>query len=172
MFCQSPNTSFKLRVRYKKVSEAAWISHLELLRSIEHAIRRSELPYAVTQGFSPHMKISFCSALSVGIESECQIFDVVLTEYVSPEQCLKQLKEASSVCLMPISCEYVDNKNSLAPVIGDVANYEIMIDKEIHDLSVPHTITIKKKGKEKTINLPDFLEGDPSFENRGNHTLV
>ena len=64
------NRKFKLRVHYKKVDRAAWLSQLELARALEHAIRRSGLKYAVSEGFSPHMRISFAQALSVGIDSE------------------------------------------------------------------------------------------------------
>lgn len=167
-----PNQKFKLRVTYKKSGVAAWISHLELLQSVEHAIRRSGLPYAVTQGFSPHMKISFCPALSVGIESENQVFDVVLTDYISPDKCLSALKSATSDCLMPLSCEYVDNDNSLAPVVGSVSYYCVEIEQAIDSINVPETITFKRKGKEKCVNLRDYFNSNPKIEKVENGTKI
>ena len=57
---------FKLRVRYVKEGRLRYLAHLEVLRTVERIVRRAGLPYAVTQGFSPHMRAGFSSALPVG----------------------------------------------------------------------------------------------------------
>lgn len=92
---------FRLRIEYAIVGRGAFLSHLEVLHSIERLIRRAGLPYANTQGFHPHMKISFGPALPVGIASESEFVDVYLTEYRAPEELLKQL-QAQAPALLPI----------------------------------------------------------------------
>lgn len=53
----SEQTLFRLRVRYVKQGRLRYLGHLEVLHTIERIIRRAQLPYAVTQGFSPHMRL-------------------------------------------------------------------------------------------------------------------
>ena len=152
------NRKFKLRVHYKKVGRAAWTSQLELARALEHAIRRSGLPYAVSEGFSPHMRISFAQALSVGIESEDNVFDILLTDYIAPDKCLAALKNASLACLEPLSCAYVDNKQAFE--IEEVSNFSVTIASEIKDIKVPDKIKVVKKRKEKEFDVSKFLDGE------------
>ena len=152
------NRKFKLRVTYKKVGVAAWLSQLELARALERQVRRSGLPYAVSEGFSPHMRISFGPALSVGITGERQIFDVLLRDYIAPEKCLKALKDVCQTCLEPVECVYVDNKETIPQDF--VSNYEVLIDGNISKLKIPETISVFKKRKEKTFNVADFLDQD------------
>lgn len=53
---------FRLRVRYGKRDRLKYLGHLEVIHTIERIVRRAGLPYAVTQGFSPHMRVGFSSA--------------------------------------------------------------------------------------------------------------
>ena len=140
------NRKFKLRVHYKKVGRAAWLSQLELARALEHAVRRADLKYAVSEGFSPHMRISFAQALSVGIESEDNVFDILLTDYVAPEKCLAALKEASQDCLEPISCAYVDNKTPFE--IDETNEYLVELDANVDSLKVPNEIKMQGTPRE------------------------
>ena len=52
-------TLFRLRVRYGKRDRLKYLGHLEVIHTIERIVRRAGLPYAVTQGFSPHMRVGF-----------------------------------------------------------------------------------------------------------------
>ena len=81
----SENMGFLMRIKYVKRGRLAFLSHLETIRSMERIIRRAGLPYAVTEGFNPHMKVSFGPALPVGAASECEYLDLRLREYVKPQ---------------------------------------------------------------------------------------
>ena len=67
---------FRLRVRYAKSGRLALLSHLEVVRALERAVRRARLPFAVTNGFSPHMRIAFGAALPVGVGGSDEFFDL------------------------------------------------------------------------------------------------
>lgn len=167
-----PNIKFRLRVYYKKTGVLAYLSHLEVVRTLEMIIRRSGLPYCVTQGFSPHMKISFGPALGVGIESENQIFDIYLKSYINDTQALCALKQASKESLEVIFCEYIDNSMPAASAIFGKTNYSVTIQGSINNIKVPDKITIHKKGKEKTLNVKDFLVEDISVEQCGENSKL
>ena len=104
----SEENLFRLRVAYVKQGRLRYLGHLEVLRTIERIVRRAGLPYAVTQGFSPHMKISFTSALPVGTASVCEWYDVYLETYVPAKRALAALRKASPADLSPYAAGYVD----------------------------------------------------------------
>ncbi|WP_270297726.1 TIGR03936 family radical SAM-associated protein, partial [Eggerthella sinensis] len=61
---------------------------------LERAVRRAGLPFAVSQGFSPHMKIAFGAALPVGVGGTHELFDGQLTRYVPADEALEALQAA------------------------------------------------------------------------------
>ncbi|MCQ2559389.1 MAG: TIGR03936 family radical SAM-associated protein [Clostridia bacterium] len=77
---------------YRKTGMARYLSHLDLLRTFERAMRRANLPLAYTQGFNPHPKISFAAPLSVGIAGLAEYLDVELLEFWEPERLLAALE--------------------------------------------------------------------------------
>jgi radical SAM-linked protein len=46
------------------------ISHLDIVRLFQRAVRRADLPVTLSKGFTPHYKIGFSNALKLGVESE------------------------------------------------------------------------------------------------------
>ena len=71
----APKT-FRLRCSYVEQGRLAMLSHLEVAHTLERTVRRAKLPFAISQGFSPHMKIAFGAALPVGVGSTWEIFDL------------------------------------------------------------------------------------------------
>ncbi len=61
-----------------------YISHLDLMRFWERALRRVGMPLAYSEGFSPHPRISLAAPLPLGVTSEAELMDVFLTRLVSP----------------------------------------------------------------------------------------
>lgn len=70
-----------------------YISHLDLMRLFMRALRRASLPIKMTEGFSPHPKISLQRALKLGVESENEEATFVLRELVTAEEFKKRLQE-------------------------------------------------------------------------------
>jgi len=68
------------RVIYSKTGRARYISHLDTMRTLTRALRRSGLPLWYTQGFNPHLYLTFLLPLALGVESLCEIVDLRLTE--------------------------------------------------------------------------------------------
>ncbi len=148
---------FRLRVSYVKLGRLAHLSHLEITSALEREVRRAKLPFAVTQGFSPHMKISFGSALPVGVGSVCEIFDVYLKEYVKADKALSALQDASVENLMPFDARYVDNKAPAASVAHSISTYLVKCDSEVPDFDIPEVIEVVKKKKTKELLVDDYL---------------
>ncbi|MBF0217034.1 MAG: DUF2344 domain-containing protein [Candidatus Omnitrophica bacterium] len=62
----------------------AFISHLDLMTLFRRAIRRAELPFTLTKGFSPRIKISMERALKLGLESESEKMGFYLEKEQDP----------------------------------------------------------------------------------------
>ena len=150
---------FRLRVTFRETGRLAMLSHLELARALERAVRRAGLPYAVSQGFSPHMRIAFGAALPVGVGGTSEFFDLFLTDYVPPVKALAALQAASPADLMPTEACYVEPKAAAASVACPVSTYEVQLSAAPAALIVPETITVVRKKKEKTLAVADFLVG-------------
>jgi radical SAM-linked protein len=66
------------RIEYFKQDEARWLSHLELIRTLIRALRRSGLPLVFSQGFNPHPRLSYGPSLGVGVAGLREYLDVEL----------------------------------------------------------------------------------------------
>lgn len=158
--------NFRMRVRFVKKGRCAMLSHLEIARALERAVRRAGLPYAISQGFSPHMKIAFGAALPVGVGGTEECFDVQLTEWRNPAEALESLKKASVPDLMPFACDYIGPRDPAASVAFPVSSYSASFSDVVESEELPESITVVRKKKEKQLVLSDYIVEGPVFDGR------
>jgi radical SAM-linked protein len=72
-------TCTRFRIEFAKGEAMRFVSHLDLMRTWERALRRSGLPLAFTQGHHPHIKMSFGPPLPLGFRSRAEVFDLELS---------------------------------------------------------------------------------------------
>ena len=75
---------FPYRLRFTKTGKLRFLSHHDLMRLFERAIRRSALPLRMTEGFNPHPILSFPTALGLGIESLDEVLEFELSSWTAP----------------------------------------------------------------------------------------
>lgn len=163
------NGEFRLRVRYRKDGRLRWLSHLETCRALERAVRRSRLPYAVTHGFSPRMKLAFGPALPVGSAGEVEWVDLSLVSYVPADEALSRLRAASADDLGVDEARYVEAKlpslaASLTIAVYDVRVGEVVADRmkqALDRVMRDGQLTIEHKGKTKVYDLARSLPKEP-----------
>lgn len=68
----------KIRLRFKKTGRAVYISHLDLMHTLQRAFSRAGYELKYSEGFNPHPQISIALPLSVGASSLCEILDFKL----------------------------------------------------------------------------------------------
>jgi len=68
----------KIRIRFSKKGKIRFISHRDIARIWERALRKAQIKIAYSEGFSPRPKISFGLALPTGNESEAEYLDLEL----------------------------------------------------------------------------------------------
>jgi len=74
----------RLRIRFSRGNELKFISHLDIIRLWDRALRRAQIQMAYTEGFSPHPRISLAVPLSVGVTSDVELMDITVANQVSP----------------------------------------------------------------------------------------
>lgn len=86
-----PPTRERYRIRFAKTGLLRWIGHRDLQRLWERLLRRAELPLSLSQGFHPKPRISFPSALALGVEGCDEVIEFELTVSISPESLRQRL---------------------------------------------------------------------------------
>lgn len=82
------------RFRFTKRGRIRFISHRDVARAFERALRVAQAPLAFTQGFVPRPKVSFGLALPTGYESVAEYVDVALAEAVDPTDLVETMAPA------------------------------------------------------------------------------
>jgi radical SAM-linked protein len=75
-----------VRIRFRKVGDLQYISHLDLQRTMHRILSRAGIPVWYTKGFNPHIKLVFSTPLSIGMQSECEMLDIRIEREISCEE--------------------------------------------------------------------------------------
>lgn len=149
-----------IRISFEKRAEAAYISLLDLQRVFQRVLKRSGLPVYYTQGFNPHIYLSFASPLSLGQESLCESCEIKTAEE-SPDL------DAWKAALQPFMPKGI-NILSVTPAVqksSDIAlaDYTLTLPVEakaaLDAYNEAETAVVSKKTKRgaKEIDLKQYL---------------
>lgn len=163
--------------KFTKEENIKFISHLDVLKTIQKNIRRAGLPVEFSQGFNPHMNTSIAQPLSVGVYSSGEYMDMVLTTEMDEKEIVDKLNATAPSGIKYISATAIpytegEKKVPQAMALIDAARYTIKVkysdlstleDEMNKLLETNEWITIKKSKKgEKEVNLRIFIK-DFSF---------
>jgi len=81
----------KVRLRFAKRGDLRLVSHHDLMRCLERALRRAAIPVAKSQGFSPRPRMVFTLALALGIEGRREVLELELAEPMEPSEVMSRL---------------------------------------------------------------------------------
>ncbi len=115
----------KMRAEITKGEELRYISHLDYAAAIGRAIRRAKLPAAYSEGFNPHLKIAFSSALGLGVTSDAEYMDIEFKEDVSPEEVAAKLLPMLPLGVQLKRIKVLHGKKKALMATVDLAVYEI-----------------------------------------------
>ncbi|MFQ5508741.1 MAG: TIGR03960 family B12-binding radical SAM protein [Leptospirillia bacterium] len=89
-----PSGRFSYRLRWAKLGECAFLSHLEIIGLLTRALRRTGNPVVFTEGKRPRPKVAFGPALSLGAEAVDEAMDLTLAEPVDVDLLRARMNEA------------------------------------------------------------------------------
>lgn len=112
----------RLRLAIKKDGALQFLSHLDFARAVRYIIIRVNLPIAYSEGFNPHMKLSFASALGVGVCADIEYMDMELKEKIPVAEVKERMNAQAQQGFAVLDGRYVDQK---APKLMAMANYAV-----------------------------------------------
>ncbi|MCX5726531.1 MAG: TIGR03936 family radical SAM-associated protein [Candidatus Saganbacteria bacterium] len=83
----------RIRIKYKKGEEVRFLSHKNIMRVFERAIRRADISITYSQGFNPHMKISYGLPLKVGHTGNSEFADLFIDDDTAAQSVKEKLNE-------------------------------------------------------------------------------
>ena len=151
-----------VRIFFEKRGEAAYISLLDLQRVFHRLLKISGLPVWYTQGFNPHIYLSFTCPLSLGQESLCESCEVKTEQPFSEQDGAVWI--AALQPLMPRGIRIT----AVAPAVGkaaEVASAQYQITMPLSSASALEAynarsgapVVKKTKRGQKTLELKDYL---------------
>ncbi len=158
-----------VRVVFKKNGVSAYISHLDLQRTVFRSLVRSGVGPQYTEGFNPHIKLTFASPLSVYQESEFEVFDFFAEDGQPYEEITEKLRAAFPDCLPIVRAVCPECKlGDLALADYDVF-FETSLDAKAIEEALSGEITVLKKSKkgDRSEDISGLIK-EKSFEDAGN----
>lgn len=165
-------------MRFSKVGRAKYISHLDLMHTIQRAMARCEMPIWFTEGFNQHAYISVALPLSTGYSGEYEFLDFnFLTETV-PQDAVQKI---NSVFPEGLYAQEIYALSDGGMKIANIAWSEYKITwgfengipsdfiKNANDLFAKEDIQILKRSKrgEKMVNMKEFMKAHEITEKDG-----
>ena len=103
---ERPDVSHKYVVNFKKMSDARFLGHLEMVKLFTRSLRREKIPIKYSHGFHPMPRVSFGDTLPMGMQSEDERMLVTLTECMDPEDLLLRLRRQMTTGLEITGCSF------------------------------------------------------------------
>lgn len=161
-------------IKFTKESHIKFISHLDVMRTIQKIFRRTELPVKYSKGFNPHMILSIAQPLSVGVYSIGEYLDIEFTEEVSEKEALKKFNKCAPSGIKALKVvkvrENEEGKKKVPQAMAaiDAAKYTIKIkytdtsslEEDIKKMNEEETWEILKKSKkgEKIVDIKPMIK--------------
>ena len=127
---EEPHEVRKIRVKFRKNGEMKFIGHLDLMRYFQKAIRRANINVRYSEGFSPHMIMSFAAPLGVGLTSDGEYLDIEIEGACSSASAVQALNRVMAEGMEIISFRRIpEGKASNAMSLVAAADYEVRFRK-------------------------------------------
>lgn len=149
---------------FYKVGMLQYISHLDLVRTMTRNITRAGIPAWYSQGFNPRLKLTFSLPLSIGTQSECEFFDIRLTEPMMLDE-VKARINATLTDEMQITDVY-QSERKFSEIAW--AEYEIRmvangLEPSVADslgelYSNPLVLTKRSKSGDKEVDISTYID--------------
>lgn len=144
-----PPVKYTLRVFWQKKGNSKYVSHLDTQRAVVRALVRSGLPLYYSQGFNPHPKLVFALPVSIFQEALYDVFDIDITERISPKKAAEMLGAVMPGDTPVIGAAYPVKKFKELYA----ASYLIRLDTDLSAAEVEKALSgnvvVEKKSKKK-----------------------
>jgi radical SAM-linked protein len=154
----------RVRIRFCKQGDLRLIGHRDLMRCFERLFRRAGLPLGMSEGFHPKPRMTFPSALAVGIEAVDEVMELELAEPLAADEVRARLVPHVPPGLAIRSVEVVPpggGKASISHVSYQASippHHRDGLSERIDQLLAASSCVIRRPNRQTTIDLRPRLE--------------
>lgn len=147
----------RLRLTFRKTGATRYIGHLDLAKTLERSLNRSQIPIAYTQGFNKRPRMQLAAALPLGYLSECELADIYLTERMDPATAQAQMMQKMAPGIEIWRVEEVDLSGPALQTLTAVTTFTALLldpvdpvglQQEIDDLLAAETVIRERRDKQ------------------------
>lgn len=161
-----------IRIKFRKDESVKFISHLDMMKAFQRAIRRAGLDAEYSQGFNPQMQMIFGAPLSLGFTSDAEYADFSFIKEYEPGFVMEKLNE-----VLPEGLKVLDagvrktNKNIMADIMYAEYEFEVFscIEGDIAaKLMEVQSLFVNKfrKGRKKSVDVRQLIHKAEYKENK------
>ncbi len=175
---------FRYVLRFEKIGNMRFISHLDLVRLFKRAIKRAEIKVAYSNGYNPHELINVVQPLSLGYESTGEYFEIdTLTAY-DAESLADMLNESMPKGIKFTAAKQIERRSSNLSSLCVSALYEAVLPLKSENTGLlqlnaflsQDVITIIKKDKKtkelKEKDVKDMIYSVSAESDEGKTVLI
>ncbi|WP_372519827.1 TIGR03960 family B12-binding radical SAM protein [Candidatus Ruminimicrobiellum ovillum] len=156
-------TKFRVLLKFSRTGFVKYVSQLEQIDFFRRALKRTKLPLAYTNGFSPQVKAAFGPAIAVGYESDSEYVDLSLTEKVDLVQIKQEISKILPEGYQLLDAKYIPLRFPSIESVVNLAEYTVkgvkLEQNYLNEYLNQKEILIKKikKDKETIVDVKDLI---------------
>ncbi|HWQ75049.1 MAG TPA: TIGR03936 family radical SAM-associated protein [Syntrophomonas sp.] len=146
----------RLRVEYCVGPELKFLANLDMMHLMERALRRAEIPYRLSEGFNPHIRLSMGTVLPVGIWGKREYFDLDMAG-MDLEEFMYNMNAVLPPAMNITNCRRIEDHAPALMKIINAADYSFILKKG-HDLQAlvnnilsRDSLPVQSRGKNKNL---------------------
>lgn len=118
----------RIMVEFEKGNGVKYISHLDLMRTMQRSLRKSGLPITYSKGYSPHVNLAFSPPLSVGIIGLNELMDVPLSEKADSYFFIELLNKNLPNAIRANRAKIISTKEKSFMALTQAAEYTVILN--------------------------------------------
>ena len=146
----------RLRVEYSVGSDLKFLANLDMMHLMERALRRAQIPYHLSEGFNPHIRLSMGTILPVGVWGKHEYFDLELAE-MDPQEFMLSMNAVLPPAMTISDCRPIADQVASLMKVVNAADYTFILKSGLNlqamitDLLSRDSLLVQSRGKNKNV---------------------
>lgn len=149
----------RLRAEYSVGSDLRFLSNLDMMNLMARALRRAQIPFALSEGFNPHIRLSMGTVLPVGLWGKREYFDLELEREMDAGNFIENMNQALPPAMHVNACLEIGAKTPTLMNSINCACYSFVIDAPAEQMEPwknrilqQNDMIVKSRGKKKDLD--------------------
>jgi len=178
-----PGLKYRILFQFTKTGEFRFISHLDLVGYFLRIGKRAEIPFRYSEGFNPKPRLVLPFPLPLGLESTCELGEVLLEQEMPVEDFINRYNSLLGGPVRIKNAVVSYRKGSVAGrefyhdyrialTDGDRESIEARVQRILHQRILPRRIMSHENTTDGRCRAEPGLEPEPCYEIRGEAAFI